>query len=219
MIHSHELASLRATRAARSQGRALPVLRRGEAPTPAGEQALAEAAVAARAGDPVARDALYEALAQPIAVCVARYRRRASRAGVWDLDDVRQEAYLAFVETLEEWSGQPPFFGFFAIRFPRRLADAVQRLDRRMRPPAVRGGTHLLHDDSAAAAASLALLEGLAATLPEPDGAILLLRIRDGQGFGTIARGLGLSRRTVCRRWGCLRELLRASLTGQNRAC
>src|SRR5688572_18555534 len=110
------------TSAAGTWSRVVPLLRRGEIPTVAVDRAHAVAAGAVDAG---ARDPRYDARAGRSAGCVARYRRRAWSAGVWDLDDVRQEAYLAFIETIREWSGQPPFFGFFAIRYPRRLADGV----------------------------------------------------------------------------------------------
>jgi RNA polymerase sigma factor (sigma-70 family) len=191
----------------------LPVVRPGEASTPALDQALARAAVAAATGDAEARDALYFALAWPVSRCIARHRRRAYAAnGAWDLDDVGQEAYLAFVETIDEWSGEPPFLSYFAIRFPRRLADAVQRLDRRLGPIKFTDVAELIHDDSAASAESLVLLEAIAVTYPEVDRAILLLRVRDGYGFGAIARFLGLNRRTVYRRWIAIRSSLRAPL-------
>ena len=138
--------------------------------------------------------------------------------GVWDLDDVRQEAYLAFVETVGEWSGHALFLEYFALRFPRRLADAVWRLNQRPRSRPIDDASLLLHDDSAAAEASLTLLESLAAALPEPDRTILLLRVRDDLGLGTIAKRLGLSRRTVCRHWSRVREMLRETLDGRREA-
>lgn len=196
----------------------LPIVRLDETPTPAALRALSRAAFAAAAGDRTARDTLFQALSIPIAGYVDRYRRRARGAGVWDLDDVRQEAYFAFVEAVGEWSGQPPFLAYFALRFPRRLADAVQRLDGRPRPPTMADSNLLLHDESAAAAASLALLEALAASLPEPDRSILLFRVRDDLGYGVIARRLGLSRRTVFRHWANVRATLRESLVERREA-
>ena len=191
----------------------LPIVRPDDAPTAAVTRALTRAATAAAAGDRAARDTLFQALSIPIAGYVGRYRRRAREsAGAWDLDDVRQEAYCAFVEAVDEWSGQPPFPAYFTLRFPRRLADAVQRLDGRPRASAMGDPSLLLHDESAAAEASLALLEALAASLPEPDQSILLFRVRDELGYGTIARRLGLSRRTVFRHWASVRESLRESL-------
>src|SRR5687767_8711170 len=93
----------------------LPVVHPGESPTSGLDRALARAVVAAAAGDTDARNALYFALAWPIAGYVARHRRRAfASGGTWDLDDVGQEACLALVETIEEWSGEPPFLAYFA---------------------------------------------------------------------------------------------------------
>jgi hypothetical protein len=62
-------------------------------------------------------------------------------------------------------------------------------------------GIHYLADGSAAADEAVALLEAMAAELPDPDGAILTWRIRDGESFGVIARRLGVGRLTVARAW------------------
>ena len=193
--------------------RPLPLLRAGEAPAPGIERALTEAALVARGGDVAARNGLYLALAEPIAVQVARFRRRAASATAWDLDDVGQEAFFAFVAVLEEWHEGEPFFACFRARFPLRLRDAVRRLDRRPRWAVVRDDAVVLRDGSTEAAEALARLEALAAGLSEPDASILRWRIGDGEPVGTIAARLGLSRRAVGRRWARLRDDLRRALT------
>jgi DNA-directed RNA polymerase specialized sigma24 family protein len=184
----------------------LPLLRRGERPQPAAERLLEEAAVAARSGDLAIRNALYTALAEWIAADVRRFRRRAwQSSGDWDLEDVGQEAFFAFAEVVERWSGGEPFFEHFRARFPRRLTDAVRRLEAggrfRFRCWPSAAGLDLLHDDSAAAAEGVALLESLAAQLPQRDGSILLWRVRDAEDWPTIARRLGVDRRCLHRRW------------------
>jgi DNA-directed RNA polymerase specialized sigma24 family protein len=184
----------------------LPVLRRGEYPSPATVRLLDAAAAEARAGDVPYRNALYTALAEWIAADVRRFWRRAwQSSGDWDLEDVAQEAFFAFVDVVERWTGGEPFFDIFRARFPLRLTDAVRRLEAggRIRFRVWHGavGIDLLHDDSAAAAEGLALLEALAAQLPEPDGSILLWRVRDAEEWSTIARRLDVDRRWLHRRW------------------
>lgn len=199
--------------AAASGAALLPVLRRGEHPSATTERLLATAARAARAGDAPSRNALYAALAEWIAADVRRFRRRAWRAsGDWDLDDVAQEAFFAFVDVVERWPDGEPFLAHFRARFPLRLTDAVRRLEAGGRFRQGVAAVDLLHDDSAAAAEGLALLEALAARLPAPDGAILLWRVRDAEGWPTIARRLGVNRRWLLRRWGRICAGLRRQL-------
>jgi DNA-directed RNA polymerase specialized sigma24 family protein len=174
---------------------------------------LTAAAHQARQGDRAWRDAIYSALADWIEPHVQRWTRLAAASdGSWDLDDVRQEAYLVVAELAGGWDGAEDFLDDLTRSFPDRLARTVRDFQRR---PGRRVSTWHLHpllDGSAAAAESLALLETIAADLPDPDGRLLLARVRDRAGWGAIARQLGLPRRTINRRWSRLAARLREEL-------
>ncbi|CAA9555467.1 MAG: hypothetical protein AVDCRST_MAG49-2875 [uncultured Thermomicrobiales bacterium] len=194
--------------------RALPALAGSTAAVaPEVDRALTAAAMAARAGDREARDALHAALAEKIGRFVARYRHGWGD-GAWDADDVAQEAYLVLVELIDGWPGGESFVAYFLSRFPWRLRDAVRRLagPRPVSAPPDDSALTLVVDGSAAAETARALLGTLAADLPEPDRTILWRHIGEGERFGVIATSLHLDRRTVNRRWQALVAELRDSL-------
>jgi RNA polymerase sigma factor (sigma-70 family) len=184
------------------------------------EPMLADLARRARLGDQPARDALHAALAPKIERFVTTYLRRAFAARgprdggrPLDYDDLAQEAFLVFAETLAVYDGQRPFGQHFLAVFPWRLHDAWRRLIAPARRTAPLAPSHdLLADPSLAADEARVLVETIAADLGEPDGAILCLRLLDGLTLDETATGLGLSRTTVCRRWARLRRLLRRRL-------
>jgi DNA-directed RNA polymerase specialized sigma24 family protein len=191
----------------------LPTIRRDALPT-VGERRLTWAARRATKGDHAWRDAIYFAVLDWLEPRVQRWARLVAACdGSWDLDDVRQEAYLVVVALVANWDGTADFFDYLARAFPAELARAVQRGHRR---PGKRVATwHLdpLHDGSAAAEESLALLETIAADLPALDGWLVLARVRDRAGWDAIAAHLGQSRRTVLRHWSRLAARLREELT------
>jgi DNA-directed RNA polymerase specialized sigma24 family protein len=172
----------------------------------------------ARAGDPAARNALYVACAPKIDRFVRRYRvvtTGIDRCPAFDFEDLQQEAFLIFAAMVAAWPGGESFCAYFLGHFPWELKNAVRRLAAVNRP-----GLHIgagrfvdqLADGSAAGAEAVALLEVIAATMPAPDGDILLWRVRDGDTFAAIARRLGASRRTVMRAWERIVGELRRSL-------
>ncbi|MBI4305519.1 MAG: sigma-70 family RNA polymerase sigma factor, partial [Chloroflexi bacterium] len=86
-------------------------------------------AVRARGGDAEARDRLYELLAPRIRRFTNRWRGRHLPDG-YDMDDLHQEAYLAFAALLQEWCHDRSFYPYFLKVFPRRLRRTVWQLSR-----------------------------------------------------------------------------------------
>lgn len=201
----------------------LPILAADDPLTPEVERCLALLAHAARAGDREARDALYAALGPKLDAMLGRCRGLAwSSAGPrrdglpWELDDLAQESYLALVELLDAWPGDGPVGPYLLAHLPWRIRTAWRRLaaPHRRQAPLHAIDDDRLADGSAAAEEALVRLEAVAATLPPPDGDLLLLRIRDGRSPAAIGRRLGLTRRTVDRRWRALCDRLRPSFGG-----
>ena len=201
----------------------LPTLRPRDAIDPDLDRALSAAAMLAQRGDVLARDALYAAFAPKIERFV---RRAASRAAAgeprdrerhWEPADLAQEAYFLFVALIDEWDGDS-FTAFVFSRLPWRLHNTARAWT--MTGPPVTGDDAAvplgeLADASAEGAEALVLLEALAARLPRPDDAELLLwRVRDGLSFHAIARRQSVERRTLNRRWRRLQGELRATLDG-----
>ncbi|CAA9565527.1 MAG: hypothetical protein AVDCRST_MAG73-4123 [uncultured Thermomicrobiales bacterium] len=183
--------------------------------TPALDRRLSAAARAARAGDPVARNALYFALEPVIRRALARYGRGAwCRGAAWEPADAAQEAFLVFADLVAAWDGDEAGFGpFFLARFRFRLADAVRRWNAdRGRAVPLDGVADRLGDGSAAADEARVLLAVLAARLDPTDGAILLGKVVAGRSGPAIAADLGIHPRTVRRRWLALLATLRAEL-------
>jgi RNA polymerase sigma factor (sigma-70 family) len=197
----------------------VPVLSAEEDVSPDVDRVLTMVAHEARTGDLSARNALFAACAPKIERFVRRYRAIGSASGPWttlEVEDVRQEAFLVFADLIGSWHGGESFCVYFLGQFPWHLRNAVRRLavvNRAFIGWQTVPGLYLLADGSAAAAEAQALLQTVAEQLPAPDGSILLWRIRDVESFGTIARRLGTSRRTVMRAWDRLAIELRRSLT------
>jgi len=204
----------------------VPLIAAGDDLTPELDRVLTGVARAAQAGDSAARDAVYLALEAKIARFVARYAfpdwsapapRRDDRP--WHAEDLAQEAFVLLFDLIADWPGDGPFGRYFFAAFPWRLHDAARRLAGPWRWEYGGGWAvlrlHLLADDSTAAEEALVLLDAIAADLPPPDDDVLRWRIRDGESFVAIARRLGLTPRTVNRRWVALLAELRRSLDAQ----
>jgi len=198
----------------------VPILGADDPLGPEVERRLTALAHAARGGDRDARDALFAAFGPKLDRMLGRCRGLAwsaagpRRDGVpWELDDLRQEAYLAFVELLAAWPGDGSVGPYLLAHLPWRLRTAWKRLaaPRRCetRLAASEPALDLLADGSAAAEEARVLLEELAAALPPPDDEIFLLRVRDSLGTADVAERLGLGRHRVDRRWRKLRLRLR----------
>lgn len=171
---------------------------------------LSRRALVAR-GDPALRDALFHLLAFKINRFCSRFRRWNLRP--WEIDDVRQEAYLAFVDVLIGWrpiagAGGPVGFGFYFMRvYPLRLTDRVRRVVRTRRDRLTPATWSESRDDRLDPAAmerdieALAFIIEMSARLDAADAQILLLRTADDLDPDEIAARTGISRRTFYRRW------------------
>jgi RNA polymerase sigma factor (sigma-70 family) len=180
------------------------------------ERRLRPTVLRAHAGCPAARDALYLALRPKLDRVIRRVRVPLigdERTGIWDRDDVEQEAWLVFAELVEQWSPERPFGRYFFAAFPWRLRDAIHRGIGRRGVPTRMALVPLddhdwLHDGSAAAAEASVLLGVLAERLPALQAEILRRHVGDGDTLTAIARDLDLSRRTVTRQWRAARDQL-----------
>ena len=154
--------------------------------------------------DPTARDELFLRLA-------AKITRFAARFDSWDItpfdaDDVRQECFLVFCETLRRWQptepSAPAGYGAWFLRvYPLWLATSVRRWsERRARlvplPPA-HAEQPVPDADAADVDLALALVD-LCACLSAADCRIVRLRVA-GLAAHEVASAIGVSRRTVHR--------------------
>lgn len=194
----------------------VPVINTDDDLTPALERRLAPTVARAHLGDRDARAALFLAFRPKLTRFVRRIhtpRTRPDQVGIWDRDDIEQEAWIVFNELLCAWTPDRPFGPYVLATFPWRLRDAVYRgIARRGVPPRmtlVPIDDHAwLHDGSAASDEAQALLNAIADRLPGIQGVILRRHIGNGESIAAIARDLGVSRRTVTRHWRTIRNEL-----------
>ncbi len=160
--------------------------------------------------DPASSQELYTLLAAKIARFAERFRYW--RLDPWHFDDVTQETYHVFTQTVQRWnaraSGPDPrgyLFYFFSV-FPLWLSDAVQRLIGRNQPSA-----HPLPEEYALEpdpvdyetdAVSKIYVDDICNQLDDDEASLLRLRVSNEQSVTEAARQIGLSRRTAYRRWG-----------------
>jgi RNA polymerase sigma factor (sigma-70 family) len=167
-------------------------------------------------GDRDALNALYAAYLPRLDNWVRRAHRSCYRTNadpVIEPDDIVQQAYLVFADLMRSWSGLGSLSAFLIAYFPWRLSDAVRRMsDAHVRRSLDGLPSTLLIDGTVAADEAVALLQTLAGDLPDRQGQVLLLRIRDGLTWDEIARCVGMDRRTVLRDWSRILNQLRSSL-------
>lgn len=169
---------------------------------------LGDMALRART-DPDVRNALYRLLEFKIERFVGRYRYRAHRVTVYEIDDIAQESFLVFCNVINRWPGDRSFLGYFFTRFPWRLSRAIERMERgtsidRIVPiEQVDEPSPSAHADDA-----LALVEA-GALLGARDRALLELRAGYGMTAPEVARILGMHPRSVHRVWARIIEDLR----------
>jgi RNA polymerase sigma factor (sigma-70 family) len=179
---------------------------------------LSQRAIDART-DPATRDALFVLLAFKINRFCSRFRRWNLRP--WEFEDVRQEAYLAFIDILNGWQpvpsrDVPSGFGYYFMRaFPLRLTDRVRRILRTRRNRPVPTSWSDADDERLDPAEmerdieTLTAIIELSENLDAADARILLLRTTDDLTADEIADQAGVSRRTYYRRWNAIAATIR----------
>lgn len=186
------------------------------------DRALTTAAVAAKRGDIASRDALFRAVEPRVNRAVRRCAilMHCRPGGIVEPDDLAQEAFLVFLAVLVHWPERGSFVAYFLAAFPHELRHAARRLTwsrTRETPLGAAPSEALIDDGTAAGEAAMAMLVDLANSLDEPDRSILLRRVRDGAPMATIARELGISRRSVQRHWTRLVQSLRPQFSADSR--
>ncbi|MEZ4522196.1 MAG: sigma-70 family RNA polymerase sigma factor [Thermomicrobiales bacterium] len=168
------------------------------------DRELSALAVRARRDD--ARWRLFSELAWKIERFVLRFRSWDIEP--FDLDDVVQESYLVFLETIRRWRhqsvGQPPsgYLYYFLDVFPLWLASAVRRWRRPARPAVVKRAPNSSEDASDAA-----VIDEFCRNLGPQESTLLRLRVYNGLTVPHAARTMGLARRTAYRRWNRVLEV------------
>lgn len=168
--------------------------------------------------DRASRDRLLEALAWKIARFCARYRNR--DLDPWEFDDVRQEAFLTFVDVLEAWTplvsqdGSAGFGYYFLRVYPLRLASRVWTL---RRTPATIASAEAAHDPADPTDVEDTVLVNqviaeICGQLNALDQSIFELAARDGLGPSRIADLTHISRRTIHRHWPAIVSIARQRL-------
>jgi RNA polymerase sigma factor (sigma-70 family) len=198
----------------------VPLLRPDQPISPTQEAMLAGLVRRARRDDGEARDLLWRAFGPRLEPALRRcgrmtwQRNWARRDGrPWELDDLRQEAWLVFSDLVDGWNEKESFAGYVTAYFPWRLRDAIRRLEPPLRSvPLVYAARITSSGGGVRDAEYDELLTMLAAALPPGDTDLLRMRIVEGATVADIARRLGVSRRTVARRWAGVQSVARRLL-------
>jgi RNA polymerase sigma factor (sigma-70 family) len=192
----------------------VPLLRPDQPVSPAQEAMLTGLARRAHRGDREARDLLWRAFGPRLEPALRRcgrmtrqphWVRRDGRP--WEVDDLRQEAWLVFAELVDGWNEEGSFVPYATAYFPWRLRDAMRRLEPPRRMAAIWCAARIGGDDPGLNDAETAeLLAAIAAALPPGDAELLHMRVTEGASVADMACRLGMSRRTVARRWARVRR-------------
>jgi RNA polymerase sigma factor (sigma-70 family) len=197
--------------------RVVPLLRPDQPVTPAQNARLTTLAKRARQGDDAARELLWRAFAARLEPVILRCGRMAWQANwprrndrPWDLDDLRQEAWLAFADLAEQWDGEGSFVPFVTAYFPWRLRNAMRTMAPTRRTVAL--APSMEPEDASSEideAESAILFSAILAALSPGDAMLLQMRVVDELSLGDIARQLGVNRRTISRRWARIMRVAR----------
>ena len=203
----------------------LPVIGADDVILPAFDDTLGDLAICAQGGDQEARDALYAAFLPKLTRLMSPLRppfAPPGAQGIWNRDDVAQEAYLVFVELIDAWSRDVSFTAYVLSRFPWRLKDVIHRGIGKSPVPPRQYGVPMEHAEPIAgeegnAEGATAVLDALLEILPEPLGAVLVAHVVHGKTKTEIAVELGVSRRTMVRYWQEIRGHTSCLLNGDSR--
>ena len=137
-----------------------------------------------------------------------KIQRFVNRFRAWDLapfhlDDVVQEAYLVYLDTIQRWTprdldGEPTGYLYYFLKvFPLWLSNAVRRMRRPTLPPVIRAvaARPAAHDDDTV------IINDFCRNLGNDEATLVRLRVAAGLSVPRAAKRMGLSRRTAYRRW------------------
>lgn len=191
----------------------LPLVSAATPVAPDAERWFHAAAEAALAGDLLARDALFAAFKPRFERSIRRIQRRwreQTREATIEADDIAQEAYLVFVDLLDEWRPGESISAHLSGQFHWRLDNAL-RVWRKpapirfAKPPA----------EPVIDVEMMDLIDAIAPKLERETKLLLLWRVRERLTFAQMASRAGISVRTIQRRWdGLINELAREGLVG-----
>lgn len=193
----------------------LPVIGADDIILPTFDDTLGSFAIRAQEGDTDARDALFFAYLPKLERLMnhARVPHAApGETGVWDRDDVEQEAYLVFLDLVDSWSGDVSFTSWVLARFPWRLRNAVSA---GVAKPSIPPRQHQI-------SLEIADLEPIELEELDPDSDGRVTRLLDalpghlvevlvahafhGTSKSQVARDIQVSRRTLVRYWQEIRR-------------
>lgn len=193
----------------------LPVIGADDIILPSFDDTLGSFAIRAQQGDMDARDALFFAYLPKLERLMNLVRvphAAPGETGLWDRDDVEQEAYLAFLDLIHAWSGDVSLTSWVLARFPWRLRNAVRDGVGR---PSIPPRQHQIPLD-------LADLEPMELDELDPDSYGRVVRLLDampphlvevlvanafhGTPKAQVARDIQVSRRTLVRYWQQIRR-------------
>jgi RNA polymerase sigma factor (sigma-70 family) len=159
-----------------------------------------------------ARDELFTLLAAKVARFARRFRYWS--LDLWEYDDVLQESWLIFIDTINRWTpryeaGEPAGYLYYFLAVYRLwLSQRVSHLLRRGRPAvyALPDDRELVPDpDSCESDAVVAsMVADVRTHLGEQAGDMLRLRLVAGKSVTEIAHATGIPRRTAYRRWSTI---------------
>lgn len=159
------------------------------------------------------RDALFGLLSWKIERFAGRYRRW--RLDPWEIDDVVQETYLVYLETLWNWTpryvdgGPAGYLFYFLCVYPNWLNNAI----RQWRRSGARTVSLLPSDAEAMqVSAEQTIVDDFCKYLHAEEASLLRQRLATGASVPEAAEAIGIARRTAYRRWHRLVELGRAYL-------
>lgn len=203
--------------------RIVPLLRPDQPITPAQDALLMGIAKRARRGDVEARDLLWRAFAARLEPAILRCGRMAWQRSwprrddrPWDLEDLRQEAWLVFADLTAQWDGEGSFVPFVTAYFPWRLRNAMRGAAPTRRTLTLMPSLEPVAESAGVNEAEVAMLvSAVLAALAPGDAMLLQWRVVEELSLGDIARQLGVNRRTISRRWARImrvaREVVRES--------
>lgn len=194
----------------------LPVIGANDVILPSFDDTLGSFAIRAQEGDTDARDALFFAYLPKLERLMSHVRTphaAPGETGIWDRDDVEQEAYLVFIDLVHAWSGDVSFTSWLLARFPWRLRNAVRSgIGKPGNPPRLRQIPLEVADLEPMELEeldpdSLARVSKLLDALPERLVEILVAHAFHGTPKTEIAREIQVSRRTLVRYWQEIRQV------------